>query len=205
MAVPAIRNIILDIGNVIVRWDPPGIITRCFGAAAATPDFIRAVFGPDIWHPLNRGEITGDEARLRYQAELGFTAPQANDLFTAINASLTLIAPTIALMERIAAAGYRMFALSDNVHELVTYLKEHHDFWRFFDGAIISAKVGLLKPDPAIFECLLTTYDLQANQCVFFDDMPGNVAGAQSVGLYAFVFTDAVKAEADLLGLGFIL
>ena len=205
MTTPDIRNIILDIGNVIVPWDPVGIVTSCFGAEAATPEFVRAVFGPDIWHPLNRGEISGAEARERYQAKLGIDAAKTDALFDTVKESMWLIPETAALMQRLSAAGYRMYGLSDNVHELVSYLKERHDFWRYFEGAIISAEVGLLKPDPAIYRCLLDTYGLQADQCVFFDDMPYNVAGAKAVGLHAFLFTDAATAAADLRSLGVVI
>ncbi len=197
-----IRNVIFDIGNVIVRWDPVHIITQCFGAARATPEIVGAVFGPDIWHPLNRGTLTGAEARAAYCAALGLSALEADTLFAEINASLTPVEGTRALMDRLAAAGYRLFALSDNVHELVTHLKTTQDFWPLFEGAIISAEVGLLKPDPAIYETLLQTFDLNAGECVFLDDVPANVAGAQSAGLHAFQFATSARADADLQALG---
>ena len=71
-----------------------------------------------------------------------------------------------------------------------------------FDGAIVSADAGLLKPDAAIFRHLLKTFSLEASETVFFDDVRRNVEGAQSVGIEARVFTTPNQCEQDLRALG---
>lgn len=199
-----IRNIILDIGNVIVEWNPERIIQNAFGESRATPELTRAIFGPDIWHPLNRGEINADEAKQSYCRTLGLSAAEADQLFDAVLHSLDPVPGTHDLMTRFEKAGYAMFALSDNVHEIVAHLKERHDFWRFFKGAAISAELGVLKPGPEIYQWLLAAYNLIPDECVFLDDVATNVEGARTVGLHAFQFTTAVQAERDLAGLGLI-
>jgi putative hydrolase of the HAD superfamily len=199
-----IRNVVFDIGNVIVRWDPSLIATRTFGPERATPGLVGAIFGPETWLPLNRGELTGVQAKQAYQDRLGFTSAETEQLFYYINDSLDLFTDTVALMERLQNAGFRIFALSDNVHEIVHYLKQRYDFWRFFEGAVVSAEIGLLKPSKAIFSHLLETHDLRAEDCVFLDDVLANVAGAQAVGMYALQFSDAARAEQELKALGLV-
>ncbi len=71
-----------------------------------------------------------------------------------------------------------------------------------FDTLVISGRVGLRKPDPAIFTHTLDLLDLPADRCVFFDDMQVNVDGAKAVGLHAFLHTDADGTRAALAGLG---
>jgi putative hydrolase of the HAD superfamily len=198
---PPIRNIVFDIGNVIVRWDPALIAVRTFGEARATPEFVRAVFGP-LWLQLNRGEISEEEAGRVYCDLLGLEPPQIERFFFHVKDTLDLIPGTVALMERLSAAGYRIFALSDNVREIVVHLRQRYDFWRHFEGAVISAELGVLKPDPKIFAHLLDAHGLKPGETIFLDDVLRNVEGARAVGMHAVQFIDAERAEADLFSYG---
>ncbi len=95
-----------------------------------------------------------------------------------------------------------VYALTDNVVEIVEYLKNTYQFWTLFDGAAVSAELGLLKPQPEIYQALLSNYGLKASETVFLDDMPYNVEGAKAVGMAAIQFTDAVQCEISLQALG---
>jgi HAD superfamily hydrolase (TIGR01509 family) len=55
--------------------------------------------------------------------------------------------------------------------------------WPYFESVIISGKVGLSKPNPAIYELALRTLGIPAEQAVFIDDIPQNVMAAERVGL----------------------
>jgi putative hydrolase of the HAD superfamily len=199
---PAIRNIVFDIGNVIVHWDPALITLRTFGEAKATPEFVRSVFGHFFWLQLNRGELTEDEAGRAYCDVLGLKPHDVEQLFFHIKDTQDLIPGTVELMARLAAAGYRIFALSDNVREIVLHLRQRYDFWQHFDGVVISAELGILKPDAGIFGHLLDTYDLKPEETIFLDDVIRNVEGARAAGMHAVQFIDAERAEADLLSYG---
>jgi putative hydrolase of the HAD superfamily len=154
-----------------------------------------------VWLALNRGEFDLEEARARYLTD-GFAGNDIDRLFAELFASFTLITDTRAMMDELRAGGYRLFAITDNVHEIVAHLKERHDFWSLFELAAVSAELGVLKPDPQIYRWLLDTAGIAAEECVFMDDLPRNVEGAQAVGMHAFVFTDAAAARAQLAALG---
>ncbi len=199
-----IKNIVFDIGNVLVRWDSLGIVEAAFGLSGEEAKARRhALFGEtDIWRALNRGEYTEAGAKAAY-IEAGLLGDaEAEALFAALYASLQVLEDTPPLMERLKAAGYRIFALTDNVREIVAHLEGTHDWWAHFEHVTNSAEVGVLKPDPRIYAHLLETNALLPEETVFFDDMPGNVAGAHAAGMHAFVFTDAAQAERDLKTLG---
>ena len=199
-----IRNVVFDIGNVLVRWDPLRIVETAFGLSGDAATARRqALFGEsDIWRALNRGELSEPEAKRTYVAAGLLNADEAERLFAEIYAGLHLLTDTPPLMERLEAAGYRLFALTDNVHEIVAHLSREHPWWASFEGVVSSAAVGCLKPDPRIFRHLLDEHRLEPQETVFFDDLPDNVAGARDAGMHAFVFTDAAQAEADLRSLG---
>ncbi len=201
---PAIKNIVFDIGNVLVRWDSLAIVEAAFGLAGNEALTRRhALFvESDIWRALNRGEHTEAGAKRAYVEAGRLTEDEAERLFAALYESLHLLADTPPLMERLAAAGYRLFALTDNVREIVAHLEERHGWWAMFEGVTNSAELGCLKPDPRIYRHLVESNGLVPHETVFLDDMPGNVAGAHAAGLHAFVFTDAAQAERDLRSIG---
>lgn len=68
----------------------------------------------------------------------------------------------------------------------------------YFQGMVVSADVGLLKPDQRIFQYLLNKYQLKPTESIFIDDMINNVESALSLGTYAFQFTDAASCKAQL-------
>jgi putative hydrolase of the HAD superfamily len=199
------RNVIFDVGNVFVRWSPPEIVERCFGLrkdAAENLGRAEALFRGPLWRRLNLGELTQEEAMLAYQAEFGLSEEQANDLFFHVMDHQELIDGTEAIAHRLKQAGYRVFALTDNVHEIVAHLKSRHQFWTLFEGAVVSAEVGLMKPDPAIFRHATETFGLAAAETVFLDDIQANVDGARSIGMEARLFTTPSRCEEDLRALG---
>ena len=200
-----IRNVVFDVGNVFVRWSPPEVIQRCFGLAIGTDDHrtcAETLFRSQIWRRLNLGQMSQAEAELAYQADVGLTAEQARQFFFHVTDHQEVIDGTVAIAHRLKLSGCRVFGLTDNIHEIVAYHQARHQFWQLFDGAIVSADVGLLKPDAAIFLHLLKTFSLEASETVFFDDVLRNVEGAQSVGIEARLFTTPNQCEQDLRALG---
>jgi putative hydrolase of the HAD superfamily len=198
----AIRNVVFDVGNVIVRWDPALISARAFGDAKATPELVRSLFAHPLWLQLNRGEITEDEATRSYCDLLRLDARQMERFFFHVKDSQALIPGTVDLIERASKAGYRLFALSDNVREIVSYLRQRYDFWRHFEGVVLSCELGTLKPDAKIFDHLLGVFELEPRETIFIDDVARNVEGARAVNMHAIQFVDAARAEMDLAAYG---
>lgn len=202
----AIRNIVFDIGNVVVRWDPAHIVRQAFDDADPDPAHLLSLFsGNATWLALNRGELTLDAARHAYRDQFNWSEQRADQFFDAIFASLDLLPGTVSLMSRLSDRGYRLFALTDNVHEIVAHLQSRHSFWPMFEGAAVSAEIGHLKPDPTIYRHLLDTYALVPQETVFFDDIAANVHGAHHVGMHACQFVTADQAERDLVQLGVVV
>jgi putative hydrolase of the HAD superfamily len=202
-----IRNVVFDVGNVFVRWSPPTVIERCFDLRPDSDENKQRantlLRGP-LWKSLNLGKLTLEEIGLAYQSQFGLTPQETKALFFHMIDHQELLVGTVELAQRIKRAGYRMFALTDNVHEIVAYLKSRHQFWGLFEGAVVSAEVGLLKPDPAIFRHLIESFSLDPTETVFLDDVQANVDGATSIGMEARVFTTASRCEDDLRNMGLV-
>lgn len=199
----AIRNVVFDVGNVLVPWDPAGIEATGLGKARVEADgFVPPLRGNPVWLAVNRGELSLDEAKAVYVAEQGFTPQEIDALWEALFAAFPLITDTRVMMDELKAAGYRLFAITDNVHEIVAQLKRDYDFFDLFEVAAVSAELGFLKPDPRIYRWLLETGGIEAGESVFLDDVERNVEGAKAVGMGSCVFTTAAKAREDLRALG---
>jgi putative hydrolase of the HAD superfamily len=200
-----IKNVIFDVGNVFVQWSPSEIMERCFDLRKGSDENLQRaefLFRNPLWKSLNRGELTQREAEQAYQVQFGLSAEQTKTLFFHIMDHQELIDGTEEIAHRLRKAGYRVFALTDNVSEIVAYLKKRHQFWTVFEGAVISAEIGILKPDPAIFRHATEKFNLLAEETVFFDDVQANVDGASSIGMNARLFTTASRCVEDLQALG---
>ncbi len=200
-----IRNVIFDVGNVFVRWSPSEIISRSFNLEPTSEqnrDRADAIFRSPIWISLNLGELTQGDAEAAFQRQFGLTNDDTAKLFFHIMDHQEPIDGTEEIARRLARAGYRVFGLTDNVHEIVAHLKTRYRFWELFEGAVVSAEVRLIKPHQAIFRHAIEAYGLAASQTVFFDDVQANVDGARSIGMEARLFTTAERCEHDLRTLG---
>lgn len=62
----------------------------------------------------------------------------------------------------------------------------------------------MIKPEPDIYRYLLVSFDLKADECLFIDDSPANVAAAEALGIRGMVFTDAHSCRQQLLSLGYL-
>jgi putative hydrolase of the HAD superfamily len=84
----------------------------------------------------------------------------------------------------------------------IEHLEREHDFWKLFSGALISCRLKLCKPEPAIYEHALRAYGLEARDTVFIDDVDVNVAAAAQLGIRTVLFRDAAQCERELRALG---
>ena len=198
----SIKNIVFDVGNVIVVWSPVEIVRRTFGNDRDAVSLAQQIFQHELWKDLNKGYFDEEEAKKKYRHALGFDQGQVDLLFHHIKESQELVDGTVALIKRLHQSGYPLYALTDNVNEIVTHLRNRYDFWQYFQGAIVSAEVHCLKPGSEIFHHLLNQYGLEASKTLFIDDVLPNVEGARQVGLAAVQFNDSKQCEHDLLALG---
>ncbi len=200
MPKPPIRNVIFDIGNVLVRWAPLEIIRLTFGETESVALAERLFSGP-LWAAVNRGELDEDETKAKIITEFSLSPQHVEALFYYVKRTQIPLYGSTNLLKRIKNAGYRPYALTDNTAEIVAYLKQRYDFWPLFAGAVVSAEVGCKKPDAEIFACLLDTYRLQAQASVFIDDMAENVASAARLGFQTIRFSTAAECEKQLKAL----
>jgi putative hydrolase of the HAD superfamily len=69
---------------------------------------------------------------------------------------------------------------------------------KLFDAMVLSADVGLMKPDPAIFKMMADELGLLPNECVMIDDVVSNIDGAKLVGMPGVLYISPEQTMAEL-------
>jgi HAD superfamily hydrolase (TIGR01509 family) len=80
-------------------------------------------------------------------------------------------------------------------------MSKQYDFFKLFDGMVVSSELKRIKPDPEIFRHLLEGYSLNPQETVFIDDVKDNTEAAQKLGIVAIQFTtpEALRKELERL------
>lgn len=197
-----IKNIVFDVGNVLVRWDPHTIINESFPNHASPQSLMEAIFKHQTWYDLNLGLITEAQAITHYHERLNIDKDSLELLIQIAKASLLPIQESILLLERLSQMEFKLYALTDNTKEIMHYLKAKYQFWQYFHGVVVSAEIGYLKPAQEIYQHLLATYQLDPKETVFIDDLERNIEGAQKCGIKGVVFKDTSQCIESLKALG---
>jgi putative hydrolase of the HAD superfamily len=196
-----IKNIVFDIGNVLLRWDPLSVVKNIFPAESDPMLLTQQLFKSDLWFAINLGNITEQELIAKYHQLYGIDLTTLNNLMLAIKQSLLPIHGSIDLLNKLFQQGYPLYALTDNTHEIMAYLKQTYVFWQKFQGIVVSAEIGFLKPSPHIYHHLLDTFQLIPQETLFIDDLLINVEGAKAAGMQSFQFIDIEQCWKSLMQL----
>lgn len=185
------RNIIFDLGNVLITFDPLDFLTHLLNDGEKVRLCHSLIIQSPEWRELDRGLISVEQAKSIF-IERQPALREAVELFFQHWLSMFQPIPeTVALVDELRAAGYRLYVLSNIIRESYEDLRERLTFWDRFEGIVVSYALKTAKPEPAIYRYLLDHYRLQPEECLFIDDMEANVAGARAVGIPAVRFDSA--------------
>ncbi|HKS05056.1 MAG TPA: HAD family phosphatase [Gemmatimonadaceae bacterium] len=195
-------NIIFDLGGVVVRWEPDAIIANVFDDPAVRAVVRQDVIGHQDWLDLDRGTISYEAAIERAAKRTRLPEPEIARFLDRVPPLLTPIPETVSLMRRVKARGHAVYCLSNMPTRSIEYLERTHDFWDVFTGKVISSRVKLCKPDPAIYAHLLKTFSLSPAETAFIDDVRANLDAAEQFGIAVIQFASPGQCEVALRRLG---
>ena len=199
-----IRNIIFDMGGVLLRFDADYFIAR-LGITGADADLLkREVFRSADWVRMDRGTLTDEEGVRRICQRLPehLHAAAADLICRWEHPEILPMEGMAALVGELKAAGYGIFLLSNA-------FTRQHEYWprvpgsEYFDDTFISADVKLVKPQREIYELALEKFGVPAEECVFIDDLPSNIEMGENCGIRGVVFhgeAEILRADLRLVG-----
>ncbi len=193
----AVRNVIMDLGGVMLEWNPDQLLARFQPDPALRARLRAGIFGPD-WHLFDRGRLTEAQLIDRLEVCCGQTREQLLDIVDAVRESLLEKTATVALVRALRQRGFDIYCLSNMPGPVYEHLRRRHTFWDVFRGIVVSAEIQLMKPEPEIYLHLLERFGLRPEESVFIDDMQVNVDAAKGVGLHAIRFHNAAQCQQEL-------
>lgn len=193
-----IKNIVLDMGNVLLDFRPEFVLDA-FCSSDEEKDVIRKeLFGGPEWKMGDRGDIKDNERYGRVKQRVPEKYHKAlKDCADRWAICMDPIEGAREFCETLKKKGYKVYVLSNASDLFYVYFPKFLPL-DFFDGVFVSADYHMLKPDVEIFYAFLEKYGLKADECLFVDDLPENVAGAGKAGMNTFRFTgdyDAVLSQ----------
>lgn len=193
-----IKNIILDIGDVLVKSNYHEFFTQK-GYDEETVDRLeKATFFSPVWKELDRG--VWDFPRIidgfvRNDPEM---EEQLRSVFDDMSGFVTACPYAIDWVHSLKESGLKVFCLSNISGKICDDCAEELEFLKYVDGKILSYEERLIKPDLEIYKRLLDRYGLWADECIFIDDIERNVTAAKALGIRGIVFKNHRQAINDI-------
>ena len=189
-----IRNIVFDMGQVMIRWQPEYYLGQGNFSEEDKSKILQEVFRSVEWVQLDRGSITLEAAAAAMRSRIpehlhSAVWDYAIDWYRFPLVSMPGMAE---LVRELKEKGYGIYLLSNcsiplrqNVHRIPGI--------EVFDGVFVSSEHRLLKPQHEIFEKFFETFRLEPSECFFIDDAVTNIEGALECGMTGFVFRGDVR------------
>lgn len=197
-------NIIFDLGGVVVTWKPKKLVQRFTDDIRIQNILLSKLIRHPDWIKLDRGTLSLSEAIKRCSDRTGLSPEHISRFMKSLPPSLIPITETIEIMHTLKNKGHSLFCLSNMHADSINYLEEKYSFLDAFKGVVVSCRINLVKPDPKIFEHILSIYNLEPAQTVFIDDSPANIEAAENLGIKPILFKDAAQCLNSLESMGLI-
>jgi HAD superfamily hydrolase (TIGR01509 family) len=200
-----IRSVISDLGQVILFFDNQIFFRKLaeFCSFPAAEIARRVQWHKDLVRSFDTGEI-GPEDFYREVIQRFDANVDQKTFFTIYSDIFSLNTPVLDVLADLKG-GYRLVLLSNTDIERFGFVRKSFPEIFIFDEYVLSFEVGYMKPHPQIYTEALKKARVQAEECVFIDDMEENIQGAKKAGMDTVLYgvdTD-LKAELRDKGLSF--
>ncbi|HRY59994.1 MAG TPA: HAD family phosphatase [Patescibacteria group bacterium] len=197
-----IKTIILDLGGVFLNrgiwkfWDYAGDRFG-IGFEKAKDSFLK------YYKEYFSGKISEEMFWKDYLSEIGIK----EDWRKLKEILLDFFEPNegmIELCKELRTNGIKLILLSDQTREWWPFLNDKFKIDSYFDSTIVSALVGVHKPDPKIYQMAVEVSGMKPEECIFVDDLEHNLEPAEKIGMKTIFFKDPKQLRGDLIRIGLI-
>jgi putative hydrolase of the HAD superfamily len=199
------RAVIFDLGGVVL---PSPLETfRAYESRRGLPhrflsEVVLAGGEHGAWSRFERGELDPAGFVTAFEAECAAAGAQVGvaDLLTEISTGSGPHPEMLEALRRIRAAGLRTAALTNNwaADDRAPMGERAPELLEVFDVIVESAREGLRKPDPRIYELTCARLGVEPRQAVFLDDLGVNLKSARALGMATIKVTEPAVALAEL-------
>ena len=199
-------NFVFDLNGVVFRWQPLALLQRTL-PHHATDDASAGELAAMLFQgfaagsdgaEFDLGHVDAGALAERIARRTGLAAADVLAVVHAIPPHLEPQADTVALMRRLKLTGHHLFYLSNMPAAYADILERSHDLFAWFDDGVFSARVQMIKPQPAIFHEAARRFGVAPAELFFIDDVAHNVEAARALGWQGVHFRGAAACEAAL-------
>ncbi|MBP3870842.1 MAG: HAD family phosphatase [Faecalicoccus sp.] len=194
-----IKNIVFDLGNVLVTFDPKSFLHDILSDLELEDALYQFYFKGNLWDLYDMDLLThedmiqkGIEAFSEHETEIKKVMDNWVKYVTEIKENTGWI-------DTLKKNGYSVYILSNLPKYNYEYLSQHEPFMKKVDGALYSFEVKKGKPDAAFFQMFLDRYCLDAKECLFIDDKLKNIVTAASLGFHVICLRNPDSLEDEIL------
>lgn len=194
------KYVVFDVGEVLIDWNPRYLYEKMFDDPKDMDFFLSQVCDEDWNARQDKGYPWADAMAEKiaefpqYEAYIKAYHDRWREMVRGgVEGSVQILKDLKKKMPVYAITNYNehCFALSCELWPFLT----------LFDGVVVSGEEKLLKPEPAIYECLYNRYDLDPKDGVFIDDRMSNIKGGEATGLRGILFENPQQLRRDLVAM----
>lgn len=197
-----IDTVVFDIGNVLTdfAWDK-FLVFKGYDDKMVER-IAKATVYSDDWVEYDKGNLTNEEIIARFVENDPEIRSEIEDSFKNIDGIILKREKTIPWIRALKAAGYKVLYLSNFSKQALEGCPDAMAFLDETDGGILSFREHVVKPDPAIYNLLVSRYNLIPSKTVFIDDTPVNIEAAKNLGWKGIIYRDYNQVVDELATLG---
>jgi len=199
----SIDTIIFDLGGVLIDWNPRYVYRKIFKTEEEIEWFLENVTTPewnenqDAGYPLHRATEELIAKHPEWEPEIkAYYGRWLEMLGDAIH-------ETVEILQQLKKTGrYKLYALTNWSGETFPHALKRFEFFKLFDGVVVSGEEKMRKPSAEFYKILLDRYKLDPAETIFIDDSLRNVKGAEAVGIAGIHFHNPEQLKEELKDFG---
>jgi putative hydrolase of the HAD superfamily len=197
------RGIIFDFGGVFTNTRPrQAVLHRCEANLGLNEgELTDLLYASETWRAVSSGEISAEEYWQQVTDRLGGQVPAVLESFRYNPCAYEELNKRTVRLAKKLQKRYKM-ALCSNATLYLDELLTDYGLWPIFDTVVNSAKVGLRKPDPKVYDLTVGRLGLAPSECLLIDDKERNTRAAEALGIKTVVFLSAAQLGRELGRLG---
>ncbi|HWH61971.1 MAG TPA: HAD family phosphatase [Ginsengibacter sp.] len=199
----SVDTIIFDLGGVLIDWNPRYVYRKIFKTEEETEWFLENVTtsewneNQDAGYPLHKAteELVAKhpkwepEIKAYYGRWLEMLGDQIHE--------------TVEILQQLKKTGkYQLYALTNWSAETFPHALERFEFFKMFEGIVVSGEEKMRKPSAAFYKIIIDRYHLDPSKTIFVDDSLRNIKGAETVGITGIHFHNPCQLKETLQGMG---